>query len=648
MCGFVGEISRDAKVVRSNLYRLNNMLMHRGPDQSAITIPEHRRWGVAHRRLCILDIEGGRQPMIDADRGLTLVYNGEIYDHERLRCELSRKGYCFRTRSDTEVLLALYAVHGLEMFEHLRGEFAFVMVDEPKRRAILVRDRLGLKPLFYTATAEGIRFASEIKALLKAPDAHRAIDPRGLVAAIAVADLPGATVFEGIRQVRHAHYLSVALDTLEMTEHRYWDAYEHRRRDVPSDPADQIALVRSEIDSAIGLRLRADVPVGAYLSGGIDSSLVTATMAGAMDGLDAFALAFDDSPRHNEFPYAQSVAERYPNIRLHRISVTANEMVRRLPQTVWHLERPFGNLHSVAKLISSQYARDYVECVLTGDGGDECFCGYATHWLQDILQRANYSVPAVRSRVRQMWAEAKRIGGNRYYLAGGMAWRMSPAAQGLIQKLGFPPCDLATCLDAEARIRPLLHPDFRSRLEGSVVDPLINQLAATMPPADQVPHATLLQYVQLNGSVPEYISTIADRTEWAGSVEARPPLFDHKVVELAMSLPIEVKVKGDREKHILREAFRDLLPPAVVDRRKQAFLAPPAPFRCAEGRALLSQFASPWAIRDAGIWDPLKVAGLLAARRVMPGNRIINLVLTIILTAQILHAQFVRQRRGFV
>lgn len=626
---------------------MNNTLIHRGPDQSGIVISPDRRWGVAHRRLSVVDLEGGKQPMLDSQRGLTLVYNGEIYDHDRIRSELAKEGFRFHTTSDTEVLLALYAKHGVDLFPHLRGEFAFVMIDERKGEAILARDRMGLKPLFYTHAGDKFLFASEIKAIFRAPEVKRSLDPTGLAAALAVADVPGYTSFEGIRQVRHAHFMRVNLRTLETSEHRYWDVMANRRTDIPTDPRAQVEMVREEIETAVSLRLRADVPVGAYLSGGIDSSLITGSMAQRMETVEAFSLAFEDSSRHNEFPYAQMVADRYPNIRLHRIPVTHNDTVRRLPETVWHLERPFGNLHSVAKIMSAQYAREYVVAVLTGDGGDECFCGYSTHWLQQELQRVDYSLPAIRTRLKEMKREANKIGGNRYYLAGGLARQIGDESRFMETKLGFRPCDLATALDAEKRVQRLMLPEFRQRIESSAVERLVDQLATTMPSAKEWPHATLLQYVQLNTSVPEYIATIADRSESAGSVEARPPLFDHKVAELAISLPIECKLKGDREKHILREAYARDMPDGVIARRKQAFLAPPAPFQCVDGRALLERYLSPAAVKEAGIWDPKKILALRAARRVLPRNRIINLILTVAITAQILHDQFIHLRRSW-
>ncbi len=267
MCGYVGEISLNPCIERSRLYRMNNTLIHRGPDDSGIVISADRRWGVAHRRLSVVDLEGGRQPMRDPERGLTLCYNGEIYDHDRLRRSLEREGYPFRTTSDTEVLLALYAIYGLDCFRHLRGEFAFVLIDEKKGEVILGRDRMGLKPLFYTRTKDSFFFASEIKALFRSPEVERRIDPTGLTAALAVADLPGHTSFHGIKQVRHAHFIRLDLRTLEMAEHRYWDAYQNRRTDLPSDPRELTRMVYDEIETAIKLRLRADVPVGAYLSG---------------------------------------------------------------------------------------------------------------------------------------------------------------------------------------------------------------------------------------------------------------------------------------------------------------------------------------------------------------------------------------------
>jgi asparagine synthase (glutamine-hydrolysing) len=530
------------------------------------------------------------------------------------------------------------------MFARLRGEFAFAIVDQPRRELILARDRMGLKPLFYAQGKGRFLFASEIKALFCVDDVERRFAPEGLLAAMTLADVPGTTLFEGVRQVRHGHYLRVRLDTLEATEHRYWDAWAARRTDIPRERCEQTELVRVTVTKAVELRLRADAPVGAFLSGGLDSSIVTVLAARRLGRIDGFALAFEDSPRHNEFAFAQAVAANHSEIALHRIPITHAAMVRKLEETVWRLERPFGNLHGIAKIIQSQYARQHVAAVLTGDGGDECFCGYSTHWLQHALQSANYQRSAIQDALQAMRREARTIGGNRYYLTGGLARKSGPSVQLLVDRLGFPPCDLATALDAERQIGRLLVPDFARRIDCSPVERLAGQLAETMPAVEHESHAALLQYVQLNSSVPGYIATIADRAEWAGSVEGRAPLFDHRVVELALGLPIEVKLAGTREKHILREAFRDLLPASVVERRKQAFLAPPAPFSSPAGRALLQEYLNTTAIKDAGIWEPKKVLALRAARRCLPNLPVLNLVLTILLTTQILHRQFIRRQ----
>lgn len=643
MCGFVGEINRSTPVDEQVLYRMNNALQHRGPDESGVVLADDRRWALAHRRLNIVDLTAGRQPMSDADRGIHLVFNGEIYDDARLRKQLAADGFSFRGHSDTEVLLYLYAKYGLEMFEHLRGEFAFAIIDTRRREAILARDRMGIKPLFVMAMPGRIVFASEVKAIFQDDRVPRDIDPTGLLGAIAVADIPGRSVFKGVKPVRNASYLKISLDTLRIEEFRYWDALRRRRTDLPTDRREQVQAVREVVDESIKLRLRADVPVGAYLSGGVDSSLVAARMAPHFDRMDAFGLAFEDSPRHNEFAYAQQVAGQHPNIHLHRVPVTHREMVRRLPETVWHLERPFGNLHSVAKLMCAQYARQFVRCVLTGDGGDESFCGYPTHWLQKELEAVDYSLRRVQSKLRAMKKEAAKIGGNRYYLAGGLARKIGPETEFLVDKLGFRPCDIATGLSAERAIQHLMAPEFRTTLE-SPTQSLVSELASQMTCVKGQPHALLLQYVQLNSSVPEYINTIADRTENAGSIEARMPLFDHKVVECAMGLPTEAKIQGDQEKWILREAYRDALPASVIERRKQAFLAPPAPFSSPEGRMLVETYLSPSAIKETGIWSTSRIAALRAARRLMPRNRFVNLTITIVLTTQILMDRFIVHR----
>jgi len=291
MCGFVGEISLSGAVEPGALARMAEALRHRGPDEAGVYVSADRRWGVAHRRLCILDRVDGRQPFAPPGTGCTLVYNGEIYDEPRLRAELAPRGWTFRTRSDTEVVLALHAIHGRGFLPHLRGEFAFALFDERRRELLLVRDRFGLKPLFCTRLNASLLFASEIKALFRDPRVSREWDPVGLCGALVVAETPGRTAFRGIRQLPHAHCMTVNLDTLEAREERYWDPYEARRRDVPADFPGQREAVRAAVDEAIDLRLRSDVPVGTYLSGGLDSSIVTARVSQRLGGVDAFAIS---------------------------------------------------------------------------------------------------------------------------------------------------------------------------------------------------------------------------------------------------------------------------------------------------------------------------------------------------------------------
>ena len=640
MCGFAGHLSPDHRVCAGELARMNAVLAHRGPDAAALAVDPQRRWGVAHRRLCVLDQAGGGQPMHNPCRDLTLVYNGEIYRHDQLRDELSAAGYAFRSRSDTEVVLAAYAVWGLDFVRRLRGEFALAVLDPRRNRAVLVRDRVGLKPLFLARTAAGLHFASEVKALFQAPAVPRRLDPTGLVAAIAVADTPGATPFAGVEQVKAGHLLEIRLDSLDTVEHRWWDAIGDRRRDLPADPVEQTALVRAEVRQAVAIRRRADVPVGVYLSGGLDSSLVAAEMAADGTPLDAFALAFPEAPEYDEIRYARMVAERHANIRLHEIPVTAAGMLEALPDTVWHLERPFANLHSAAKVIQSRYARRHVACVLTGDGGDEAFCGYPQFWLQHRLQQAGYRHGRLRNEIAAMRTEAARIGGNGYYLADGLGRRVRRRTAFLEETLGFRPCDLATADDHRRRITHALRPAFRC----GMTDPVRRQaeaLSRLLPEANGHSHALLLQGVHYSAQVPEYIAPIADRSEWAGSVEARPPLFDHRVVELAMGLPTEAKIAGDREKHVLRAAFADLLPPAVAQRRKQAFLAPATPYDSDFGRDLIATHLSPAAVRDAGVWRPGHVRLVRHARRWLPHAAWVNQALTVMLTVQLLHHRLV-------
>lgn len=640
MCGFAGEISLGAPVDAARLERMARVLAHRGPDESGVYVAPHGRWGVAHRRLRILDPEGGRQPFLVPERGLALVYNGEVYEEDRLRAELAERGWRFRSRSDTEVVLALYALDGLDFVRRLRGEFALALIDERERRAVLVRDRLGLKPLYYVAQPGCVTFASEIKALFQDERVERTFHASGLAASVSIADRPGRTPFEGVAQVPNAHRVVIDLDSLETSIDVYWDAWADRRADVPERFEDQVAAVRAAVEEAIDIRLRADVPVGLYLSGGLDSSIVTARVARRLDHVHAFGMSFHASSEHDEWEYARAVAARYPNVELHEIPITPENALAALPRAAWHMERPISNLHVPAKLIAARTVKERLGCVLTGDGGDETFCGYPTFRLQQELERADYDLRRLRRRLRELRRAEKGVGENLYFLNQGAAAHLGRRRAVLVEKAGFCPADLANSLDNYRAFKVLMRPEFFRRIPVSPAVSLVKWLKGRMPAPDSHPHAEILQYIHLTALGPEYIAAVSDRTESGGSIEARHPLFDHRVVELAMALPIDSKV-GDREKHILREAFRDVLPPAVAERRKQAFLLPSTPYRSRASRELLERYANPVAVREAGVFRPARVRAFRLASRVLPNNRWVNRALNVILTTQMLHHHFI-------
>jgi len=646
MCGFVGELSPGGGVDGGRLERMAAALFHRGPDESGVVVAPGGRWGVAHQRLNILDPAGGRQPFADPGRRLTLVYNGEVYGEHALRRDLARWGWEFRSHSDTEVVLALYARHGLDFVRHLRGEFALALLDEAEGRLVLVRDRFGLKPLYYMAGPRRLLFASEVKALFRDERVERAFEPQHLGASMVAVETPGCTPFRGVLQVPNAHLAVVDLDSLAVDVRRYWDAFADRQRDVPAGFADQVAAVRATVDEAIGLRLRADVPVGVTLSGGLDSSVITTRVAAALDRVHAFAISYRSSERHDEFRHAQEACSRLPNVTLHEIPVTPEATLAALPRTVWHMEQPFANLHAVAKLIAARAIRQHVPCVLTGEGGDETFCGYPTFWLQDVYQRAHYRRGAVRRALRERAEEESRVGENRYYFSWGLRVRSGKAKHDVERILGWRPADLVTSCDTYRVVRRLMRPEIVAGIRVSPPIGLAYWLRKRLPPASAHPHAELLQYIHLTAHGPEYIARLSDRTEYAGSVEARHPLFDHRLVELAMGLPLASKLHDGVEKHVFREAYRDLLPPAILARRKQAFLLPPAPFAHAEGQALLERYLSPAAVRDAGIFAPRRVAALLLARRLRPRSPTINLLVTVLVTTHALHRHLIAEPRA--
>lgn len=565
MCGFIGMYqaapgAMSEQAMADALQSIN----HRGPDESSVWRDPAGRAALGHTRLSIIGLDNGAQPIVADEGDLVIVVNGELYDHERIRLELEAEGCVFKTESDSEIALHLYRRYGMAGLKRLRGEFAFVLFDRQRRLMLAVRDRLGIKPLFYTQHEGTWYFASEVKAILAAGVPCEWDEDAYASRAFYLRD---HTLFKGVRSVKPGCW--VLVDNGGMQGGRYWDM-EFARKDAP-DPTDEqgmIEAIRSAVEESVRLRLRADVPIGVYLSGGIDSSAMLG-LATQLTGkpLDAFNLSFTDMEDYDENRFARLAAE-HNGARFHTIEITQDDLADNFEQALWHNETPFFNAHGVAKYILSQEVRKAgMKVVLTGEGADEVFAGYP-HFRRDmLLYNVERQDPQVISKLRQRIQENEQ-GYTRSEMPDDIHWMINQLNHGV------------SWLDNQAgwfkALESLYSSDFRDHFSG--IDPyrqFFDRLDHNQLEGRDPVHKSM--YLWAKSYLPNFVlTTLGDRMEMANSIEGRVPLLDHHVVELACKMPVWMKVRGSTEKFIFREAMRPYLPQALYERKKHYFRAPPA------------------------------------------------------------------------
>jgi len=560
MCGIAGVVSADGSAPpRDVLSAMSALLVHRGPDEEGTFVGEGA--ALAMRRLSILDLTPGQLPITNEDGRIVVVFNGEIYNFRELRQELEAAGHRFRTRTDTEVIVHLYEQCGLDFVERLRGMFGIALWDRTRRRLCLARDRLGKKPLFYMLEPGRLRFGSEIKAIFGDPAVRRDVDPRGLLGLLTLGYTPApGTFWKDVRELRPGHVL--VYEEGRADERAFWRPPEPQERLGPADPE---AELEELVDEAVRLRLVSDVPLGVFLSGGVDSSLVVASMAhlGHTD-IKTFSISFDD-PRYDEVSFARVVARRFGTD--HREFVVGDDLFSTLPLLVWHHDGPFADSSAIPTYFLCKLAREHVTVALTGDGGDEAFGGYDTYrahsvarlwasvpaWMRRRLLRPVLArLPQGRSRslVRQI-LEVDRVA-DAPLLQRHARWVAITKPETLARLVGRGPLAQHAADSAEALLRPYF--------EGMPVD-------------DPVAAAT---HVDLRTSMVGAILEKVDRASMAVSLEARSPLLDHRVVEFACRLPGDFKVRRLLSKALLKRVASRRLSRAIVYRTKQGFRVPVA------------------------------------------------------------------------
>lgn len=636
MCGIAGVLDWRSPPQASALRAMIQALQHRGPDGHGVHVVGPV--GLAHSRLSIIDLAGGHQPMANEDDSVWVSFNGEIFNHLELRAELERAGHRFKTHSDTEVLVHLYEEHGDAFVEHLNGQFAMALWDQRRERLLLARDRLGIRPLVYTEVNGRWCWASEAKALFALPDVPRGFHLPTLNEVFTYWSPLGANhVFDGLKHLEPGHIL--VIDRQGARLQRYWDWHFDRadahREDLGLE--DAIDQLRALMRDAVRLQLRSDVPVGAYLSGGLDSSIIASLVKEmAPNQLRTFSLTFDD-PEFDESAYQAEMA-RHLGTSHSSVRCTRDDIATLFPQAVQLAESPVLRTAPAPMLKLAQHVRESgYKVVLTGEGADEGFCGY------DIYREARIR----RFMARQPQSKARPLLLDRLY----PYMRHSPAAARAMSQRYFaegavhartPGFGHTIRWTTSQRIRQVYAPALRDVLvDRSPLDDIQAYLPSDIGQASAQQQD---QYVEAHTLLSGYLlCSQGDRMAMGASIEGRYPFLDHRLVEWANRLPDRYKLMGLNEKFILKKAFASQLPAAITQRPKQPYRAPDSASFFVDGQLhpVAQAALSPAALADAGYFDPNAVAKLLAkcqaGRAIGFGD---NMAFVGVLSTMLLHQQF--------
>lgn len=557
MCGIVGMYLRTGTCDAGVLARMRDLVTHRGPDDAGSFL--EGPLGLGHRRLSIIDLGSGHQPMQTADRRFTIVFNGEIYNYRALRRELEADGFLFSTQSDTEVILNLHARDGAAAVTRLNGIFAYALWDASARRLLLARDRAGIKPLYYATTAAGLVFASEIKSLFASDIVQARLDHTRVPEYLMFRQVAGPeTLFEGIRSLPPGHILEANSGTAGNPT-PYWDALQMPKPFAGSF-TDAVEAVDRALGSAVRRQMIADVPLGTFCSGGIDSSLVTAVAARNASGtINTYSVGFDD-PAFDESAYAR-LASSACGTKHHEIRISQQEYADALPRLIWHHDLPLNFANSVHIHAVSVLARREVTIVLTGEGADELFGGYPRYYIPRLLRYLD-AVP--RPALRALGATLSRSADHRLRKLGAFARRERP--ERLLFNCATADPDAARALLREGTVPEL---GYRTGRLNAVLQNV----------SDPVTAVASLDFVT-------YLVSILDRQDkmsMATSIEARVPFLDNEIIDLARSLPIGYRQNLRQRKRVLKEVALRYLPAEIVNRRKSGFGVPLASWFASSG-----------------------------------------------------------------
>lgn len=621
MCGIAGFFS-SAPISEHTPVHVEHMLAqikHRGPDSQTSHIDPSKGLALGHTRLSINDAEGGCQPLRAVDNRYILTTNGEFYDFKRHRATLMAEGDRFLSKSDSEIAIGLYRKYGLDFTQHLRGEFAFALYDTKEDELILVRDRFGVRPLFYHIAPDQktIFYGSEIKAIIAHPDVPAELDHKAALHQLMQTIAPGMSAFKNIVSLDPGCFMRIRKrgGRLDITQHRYWDfefpdEEAHRQ---PHDEQEHVETIRAELIDAIVQRLEADVPVGAYLSGGIDSCCILGLATGAMQSpVKAYTISFDDD-QYDEAPIARQMAESM-NADHELINLRAEDLYgQNYIDTVWHAERTFYNTLGVAKnLMSKRVWESGYRCVVTGEGADELFAGYPGFKRDMFLHGISHEPESVRAEYQAALNKTNSL------FKGAILSENERHHPAWDELCGFTPSWVQPWMDTLDLARPLLADDVADELKGydpfeEIASRIDKKMLVGRHPLDKAQYTW--SKCQLEGQI---LNWGGDRVDMANSMESRPPFLDHKLAAAAVKVPPNLRIKGNIEKYILREAVKGVLPEVLYKREKFAFMAPPAhtdASKRAKVEELITSFLGEDSVRAAGICSPKKVTEFLNAYR---------------------------------
>ena len=597
MCGILGILNANGEPVdRGNILSMAAVMSHRGPDGEGAYCDGPV--GLAHRRLSIIDLSGGTQPMSNEDGSVWITFNGEIYNFPDLKRDLEAKGHRFRTRSDTEAIVHAYEEYGTDCVKRLRGMFAFGIWDARKRRLFLARDRMGKKPLHYFSHGKRFIFASEIKAIVQDRGVPREIDPEALVDYFTYMYIPfPRTIFRSVRKIPPGHWMTVSFETaagrssLGIEQRPYWDL--RYSPDASLSEQDWVEGLREKINEAVRVRLMSDVPLGAFLSGGVDSSAVVAAMAAAQAGpVKTFSVGFEEED-FSEIEYARAVARRFGTD--HHEEIVRPDAVELLPKLAWEFDEPFADSSAIPTYHVSRMARQHVTVALSGDGGDETFAGYKRYAWADGLSRWDF-LPSFVRRAAFGWPSALMPQGMR--------------GKGALRNMSMGPYERYRSLithDEPGYLDRLLTADVKVQMRADG-DDLFKQFYGRFPDAD---YLTRLQYLDTKTYLAEDILTKVDRTSMLCSLETRAPLLDHELQEYVARMPASLKLFAGEKKYIFRRAMRGVLPDEILDRPKMGFAVPLGKWFKKDLDSFARETLLGPTARERGIFDPRFVEKVL-------------------------------------